>query len=261
MDKFKGIENLIRKAEDEELERQIEEMEQAEKERERKEAELLESRRIQDTAATNALALQQRLKAEANDRKLVERELEMERLEGNPDQERVEKGYEREIADERRYTVDRSPVSPKRESSRNSSTYSKVALLEKKKLEYLRLREQKRRFESEMDLLESQQQQRERELAAMDSQYRMQGPAHYEIVLNQRPSSFTNCYVGNLAPLTTQTDFIPLFQNFGYVVEAHFQASRGWAYVSMDTHENAAMAICQLNGYNVNGRPLVVQVN
>jgi len=24
----------------------------------------------------------------------------------------------------------------------------------------------------------------------------------------------------------------------------------------MDTHENAAMAICQLNGYNVNGRPL-----
>jgi nucleolysin TIA-1/TIAR len=29
----------------------------------------------------------------------------------------------------------------------------------------------------------------------------------------------------------------------------------------MDTHENAAMAICQLNGYNVNGRPLKCSVS
>ncbi|KAH8599625.1 hypothetical protein B0O99DRAFT_649625 [Bisporella sp. PMI_857] len=38
----------------------------------------------------------------------------------------------------------------------------------------------------------------------------------------------------------------------------HFptHADRGFAFVKMDTHENAAMAICQLSGYNVNGRPL-----
>lgn len=50
MDKFKGIENLIRQAEDENLERQIKEMELAEEEQERKEAQLLERRRIRKTA-------------------------------------------------------------------------------------------------------------------------------------------------------------------------------------------------------------------
>jgi nucleolysin TIA-1/TIAR len=29
----------------------------------------------------------------------------------------------------------------------------------------------------------------------------------------------------------------------------------------MDTHENAANAICQLNGYQVNGRPLKCSVS
>jgi nucleolysin TIA-1/TIAR len=52
-----------------------------------------------------------------------------------------------------------------------------------------------------------------------------------------------------------------LFQNFGYVVETRFQADRGFAFVKMDSHENAAMAICQLSGYNVNGRPLKCSVS
>ena len=62
--------------------------------------------------------------------------------------------------------------------------------------------------------------------------------------------------VGNLTPYTTQNDLVPLFQNFGFVAETRFQSDRGFAFVKMDTHENAAMAICQLSGYNVNGRPL-----
>ena len=41
-----------------------------------------------------------------------------------------------------------------------------------------------------------------------------------------------------------------------WAVATRFQADRGFAFVKMDTHENAAMAICQLNGYNVNGRPM-----
>lgn len=47
------------------------------------------------------------------------------------------------------------------------STYHKVQLLEKKKLEYERLREQKRRFEAEMQLLDQQQRKEEQELAQM----------------------------------------------------------------------------------------------
>nr|KMM71637.1 nucleolysin TIA-1 [Coccidioides posadasii RMSCC 3488] len=82
------------------------------------------------------------------------------------------------------------------------------------------------------------------------------GVQSYDMVVQQTPQWQTTCYVGNLTPYTTQNDLVPLFQNFGYVVETRFQADRGFAFVKMDTHENAAMAICQLNGYNVNGRPL-----
>ncbi|EAQ88954.1 hypothetical protein CHGG_05573 [Chaetomium globosum CBS 148.51] len=82
------------------------------------------------------------------------------------------------------------------------------------------------------------------------------GVHSYDMIVNQTPAWQTTCYVGNLTPYTTQQDIVPLFQNFGFVVESRFQADRGFSFVKMDTHENAAMAICQLNGYNVNGRPL-----
>lgn len=86
------------------------------------------------------------------------------------------------------------------------------------------------------------------------------GIQSYDMVVNQTPQWQTTCYVGNLTPYTTQNDLVPLFQNFGYVVETRMQADRGFAFIKMDTHENAAMAICQLNGYNVNGRPLKCSV-
>ncbi|KAL8338464.1 hypothetical protein RB598_007033 [Gaeumannomyces tritici] len=82
------------------------------------------------------------------------------------------------------------------------------------------------------------------------------GMQSYEMVLNQTPAYQTTCYVGNLTPYTTANDLVPLFQNFGYVVESRFQSDRGFAFIKMDTHENATSAICNLNGYNVNGRPL-----
>ncbi|KAL2828442.1 hypothetical protein BDW59DRAFT_159648 [Aspergillus cavernicola] len=82
------------------------------------------------------------------------------------------------------------------------------------------------------------------------------GIQSYDMVVQQTPQWQTTCYVGNLTPYTTQNEIVPLFQNFGYVVETRMQADRGFAFIKMDSHENAAMAICQLNGYNVNGRPL-----
>lgn len=87
------------------------------------------------------------------------------------------------------------------------------------------------------------------------------GMQSYDMVVQQTPHWHMTCYVGNLTPYTTQNDLVPLFQNFGYVVETRFQADRGFAFVKMDSHENAAMAICQLNGYNVNGRPLKCSVS
>ncbi|KAF2005586.1 hypothetical protein P154DRAFT_423815 [Amniculicola lignicola CBS 123094] len=87
-------------------------------------------------------------------------------------------------------------------------------------------------------------------------QYPTHGVNSYEMVVQQTPQWQTTCYVGNLTPYTTQSDLVPLFQNFGYVTETRFQSDRGFAFIKMDTHENAAMAICQLNSYNVNGRPL-----
>ncbi|KAK1659415.1 RNA recognition domain-containing protein [Colletotrichum godetiae] len=87
-------------------------------------------------------------------------------------------------------------------------------------------------------------------------QFPAHGVASYEVVLAQTPSWQTTCYVGNLTPYTTPNDVVPLFQNFGFVVESRFQADRGFAFIKMDSHESAAMAICQMNGYNVNGRPL-----
>ena len=87
------------------------------------------------------------------------------------------------------------------------------------------------------------------------------GVQSYDMIVQQTPAWQTTCYVGNLTPYTTQNDLVPLFQNFGYVVETRFQSDRGFAFVKMDTHENAAMAICQLSGYNVNGRPLKCSVS
>ncbi|KEZ46854.1 hypothetical protein SAPIO_CDS0172 [Scedosporium apiospermum] len=87
-------------------------------------------------------------------------------------------------------------------------------------------------------------------------QFPANGMASYDMVLAQTPSWQTTCYVGNLTPYTTPNDVVPLFQNFGYVVESRFQADRGFAFIKMETHEAAAMAICQMNGYLVHGRPL-----
>lgn len=92
-------------------------------------------------------------------------------------------------------------------------------------------------------------------------QFPAHGVASYEVIVNQTPNWQTTCYVGNLTPYTTPNDVVPLFQNFGFVVESRFQADRGFAFIKMDSHENAAMAICQMNGYNVNGRPLKCSVS
>ncbi|KAK7058245.1 E3 ubiquitin-protein ligase pub1 [Paramarasmius palmivorus] len=82
------------------------------------------------------------------------------------------------------------------------------------------------------------------------------GPLSYESVVQQTPGYNTTVYVGNLVPYCTQADLIPLFQSIGYLSEIRMQADRGFAFVKLDTHEHAAMAIVQLQGQMVHGRPI-----
>ncbi|KAF8746286.1 hypothetical protein AX14_000081 [Amanita brunnescens Koide BX004] len=82
------------------------------------------------------------------------------------------------------------------------------------------------------------------------------GPLTYESVVQQTPAYNTTVYVGNLVPYCTQADLIPLFQSIGYLSEIRMQADRGFAFVKLDTHEHAALAIVQLQGQMVHGRPI-----
>jgi len=82
------------------------------------------------------------------------------------------------------------------------------------------------------------------------------GPLSYESVVQQTPAFNSTVYVGNLVPYCTQADLIPLFQSIGYLSEIRMQADRGFAFVKLDTHEHAAMAIVQLQGQMVHGRPI-----
>ncbi|KAL0086784.1 hypothetical protein F4703DRAFT_1848620 [Phycomyces blakesleeanus] len=76
----------------------------------------------------------------------------------------------------------------------------------------------------------------------------------YEVVVQQTPAYVTTVYVGNLPPTTSQADLMQYFERFGYVVEVKLQAERGFAFVKMNTHENAANALVQLQNMSINGR-------
>ncbi|KAI8338188.1 hypothetical protein BC941DRAFT_374884 [Chlamydoabsidia padenii] len=77
----------------------------------------------------------------------------------------------------------------------------------------------------------------------------------YEVVVHQTPAYVTSVYVGNLTPETTENDLLAPFQRFGFVQDIRLQADRGFAFVKMDTHENAANSLVQLQNINIHGRP------
>ncbi|KAJ2650906.1 E3 ubiquitin-protein ligase pub1 [Coemansia sp. RSA 1250] len=81
-------------------------------------------------------------------------------------------------------------------------------------------------------------------------------PLSYEAVRDQTAQYNTTVYVGNLTNYTTQEQLQALFQPYGFVLELRMQVDRGFAFVKMDTHENAAMSITQLHGMSLNGRLL-----
>ncbi|KAJ1924557.1 E3 ubiquitin-protein ligase pub1 [Tieghemiomyces parasiticus] len=82
------------------------------------------------------------------------------------------------------------------------------------------------------------------------------GNTNYEIILAQTPLYNTTVYLGNLAQTTTTEHIITLLRRFGYIVSTRFQLDRGYAFIKLDTHENATAAIATLNGTLLNDRPL-----
>ena len=71
-------------------------------------------------------------------------------------------------------------------------------------------------------------------------------------------------YVGNLSFHTTEDSLKDAFGRFGEVVEVKLMLdretgrSRGFAFVSMADGEGARKAIAEMNGANLDGRPLRV---
>ena len=76
----------------------------------------------------------------------------------------------------------------------------------------------------------------------------------------------TNIYVGNLTFSYTSTDLEELFAQHGEVNRAQVITdrdtgrSRGFGFVEMSSSEAAQAAISSLNGTNVDGRDLTVNV-
>ncbi|MEP7013880.1 MAG: RNA-binding protein [Verrucomicrobiota bacterium] len=74
----------------------------------------------------------------------------------------------------------------------------------------------------------------------------------------------TKLYVGNLAFSTTENELQELFAQAGTVQEVTLMQdkftgkSRGFAFVTMGTDQEAQNAITQFNGKTVEGRPLTV---
>jgi RNA recognition motif-containing protein len=74
----------------------------------------------------------------------------------------------------------------------------------------------------------------------------------------------TRLYVGNVSYGATEGDIQQLFEQSGAVKECHLvidrftSRSRGFAFVEMETEEDAQKAIEECNGYELDGRPLVV---
>ncbi|KAI1487833.1 hypothetical protein F5X96DRAFT_680927 [Biscogniauxia mediterranea] len=76
-------------------------------------------------------------------------------------------------------------------------------------------------------------------------------------------ANFTNVYVKNISPDTTDDDFRELFEKFGDVTSSSLARdnegkSRGFGFVNYTTHESAAKAVEELNGKDFQGQDLYV---
>lgn len=75
-----------------------------------------------------------------------------------------------------------------------------------------------------------------------------------------------NIYIGNLSYGVTEGQLQALFEEFGTVTSVNLikdrysGESKGFAFVEMDKQQEAEKAIKTLNGQNLNGRNLAVNI-
>lgn len=75
----------------------------------------------------------------------------------------------------------------------------------------------------------------------------------------------TKLFVGNIPYSTTEQDLTELFSRSGgkvasarIITDFDTGRSKGYAFVEMSTAQEAEKAIQELNGFSLNGRPIVV---
>lgn len=72
--------------------------------------------------------------------------------------------------------------------------------------------------------------------------------------------SSTKLYVGNLNYRTTEDKLKEVFAQFGEVTSANVLQGRGFGFIEMATPESADEARAKMNGTDLEGRKLIVNV-
>lgn len=80
----------------------------------------------------------------------------------------------------------------------------------------------------------------------------------YALILSQVPANVCTLYLGNLSSDIQVEDLYSLCLGHGGTNDIKLHADRGFAFLRFSTHECAALAIIQLQGVVVKGRPVKI---
>lgn len=86
----------------------------------------------------------------------------------------------------------------------------------------------------------------------------LEATQQYALVLGQVDTRVCTIYLGNLSSDVRPEDLQPLFKVYGNAEDIEVHADRGFAFARLSTHERAALAIVQLQGTIVKGRPIKI---
>lgn len=67
-------------------------------------------------------------------------------------------------------------------------------------------------------------------------------------------------FIGNVAYATTMEALLEVFSKFGAIVESYKPEGKGFAFITFESAEAAQKAIEEMNGQEVDGRALVVNI-
>ena len=67
-------------------------------------------------------------------------------------------------------------------------------------------------------------------------------------------------FIGNVSYGTTMEALLEIFSKYGEVAESYRPEGKGFAFITFKTPEAAQQAIAEMNGKEVDGRALVVNV-